>query len=221
MPRPLMQLGVGDLEALFTKSKTDVKVLKQLEHELQYRQGPRAVALLAEVQAAMYGAAPVAPAPAPAMPVPAPAPQQTGLWERPTAPATGLAASPIAAPRPAEPIKAPTPPAVPKTPEPAMPVEDAYKLLKATAGSTWESIEQTRRQMVQRLRRHFPDQAFDACVHVRWRRQRLQRLRRRPDSQCPRQQQRRHSRRCHRRPPPCRMPRCPPRSRPRRRSASA
>jgi len=30
-----------------------------------------------------------------------------------------------------------------------MPVEDAYKLLKATAGSTWESIEQTRRQMVQ------------------------------------------------------------------------
>jgi DnaJ-domain-containing protein 1 len=30
-----------------------------------------------------------------------------------------------------------------------MPLEDAYKVLKTTAASTWESIEQTRRQMVQ------------------------------------------------------------------------
>jgi curved DNA-binding protein CbpA len=30
-----------------------------------------------------------------------------------------------------------------------MPVEDAYKLLKATPGSTWESIEQTRRLLVE------------------------------------------------------------------------
>jgi curved DNA-binding protein CbpA len=29
-----------------------------------------------------------------------------------------------------------------------MPLEDAYKLLKATPGSTWESIEQTRRLLV-------------------------------------------------------------------------
>lgn len=29
-------------------------------------------------------------------------------------------------------------------------LEDAYKLLKASASSTWESIEQTRRQLVQR-----------------------------------------------------------------------
>lgn len=29
-----------------------------------------------------------------------------------------------------------------------MPMEDAYKLLKATPGSTWESIEQTRRLLV-------------------------------------------------------------------------
>jgi len=28
-------------------------------------------------------------------------------------------------------------------------VDDAYRLLKATPTSTWESIEQTRRQMVQ------------------------------------------------------------------------
>ena len=29
MPRPHMQLGVGDLETLFAKSKADVKVLKE------------------------------------------------------------------------------------------------------------------------------------------------------------------------------------------------
>lgn len=147
MTRPLMQLGVGDLEALFAKSKTDVKALKQLEHELQYRQVPRAVALLAEVQAAMYGATPAAPS----KPAPAAVHQQTGLWEQPARPATSPVAAPTAAPRPAEPTKAPAPPPLPKAPhaaQPPMPVEEAYKLLKATAGSTWESIEQTRRQMV-------------------------------------------------------------------------
>jgi len=30
-----------------------------------------------------------------------------------------------------------------------MPLDDAYKLLKATPGATWESIEQTRRLLVQ------------------------------------------------------------------------
>jgi len=142
MPRPLIQLGVGDLEGLFSKSKTDIKALKQLEHELQYRQVPRAVALLAEVQAAMSGAATAAPAPAP---------QQTGLWERLATPVAGPVAAPTARPRPTEPIKAPAPGAATKTLQPAyppIPVEDAYKLLKATAGSTWELIEQTRRQLV-------------------------------------------------------------------------
>lgn len=53
MPRPLKQLGVGQLEELFARSKTDPKALKHLADELQYRQVPRAVALLTEVQAAM------------------------------------------------------------------------------------------------------------------------------------------------------------------------
>jgi DnaJ-domain-containing protein 1 len=45
----------------------------------------------------------------------------------------------------------PVPPAVKPAAPPvvAMPVEDAYKVLKATSGSTWESIEQTRRLLVQ------------------------------------------------------------------------
>lgn len=57
MPRPLMQQGIGQLEAMFAKGKADTKLLKQLEHELQYCQVLRSVALLSEVQATMYGGA--------------------------------------------------------------------------------------------------------------------------------------------------------------------
>lgn len=147
MTRPLMQLGVGELEALFANSKTEVKVLKQLEHELQFRQMPRAVALLADVQAAMYSATPEAPKPGQAE-----ASEQRVLLERPATVAASLAAAPITAVRPEKPVKAPDPAAAPKTPQsdqPEMSVDEAYKLLKATASSTWESIEQTRRHLVQ------------------------------------------------------------------------
>ena len=153
MARPLKQHGVGQLEELFTKSKSDSKVLKQLEHELQYRQVPRAVALFAEVQAALYGLSPgLAPTPAvnsrPAPPAPAP---QPSIWDspapaaRPAAPPPSAVAAPVA-PRPAV-AAAPARPAIP--PSPVIPLDDAYKLLKATPGSTWESIEQTRRLLVQ------------------------------------------------------------------------
>ena len=40
-------------------------------------------------------------------------------------------------------------PKAPPASAPAMPLDDAYKLLKATPGATWESIEQTRRTLVQ------------------------------------------------------------------------
>ena len=151
MARPLMQHGVGQLEELFANSKANSKVLKQLENELQYRQVPRAVALLAEVQAAMYGLSPdPAPAPAVKSPAPPPAPQPS-LWDapapapRPAAPPPPAVAAPVA-PRPAV-ATAPSRPATPLAP--TIPLEDAYKLLKATPGSTWESIEQTRRLLVQ------------------------------------------------------------------------
>lgn len=154
MARPLMQHGVGQLEELFAKSKTDQKVLKQLEHELQYRQVPRAVALLAEVQAAMYGLSP-APATAPMAKAPATAvaPQpQPSLWDAPPLPATrppAPAPPVVAAPVAARPALAPAPARSATPPAPVMPLEDAYKLLKATPGSTWESIEQTRRLLIQ------------------------------------------------------------------------
>lgn len=153
MARPLMQHGVGQLEEMFAKSRADQRVLKQLEHELQYRQVPRALALLAEVQAAMYGLSP-APAPTSAIKSPAPPPAtapQPSLWDapapaaRPAAPTPPAVAASVAL-RPAV-AGAPARPATP--PSPVMPLDDAYKLLKATPGSTWEFIEQTRRLLVQ------------------------------------------------------------------------
>ena len=152
MPRPLMQYGIGQLEALFGKGKADAKLLKQLEHELQHRHVPRAVALLVDVQAAMNGGvvapqAPTVPAP-PAARATAPISQQPDLWGRPASPpvvstpATVRTAAPAV--RPQEPSLVASSPASP----PAMPLEEAYKVLKATPGGPWESIEQTRRMLV-------------------------------------------------------------------------
>jgi hypothetical protein len=63
-----------------------------------------------------------------------------------------------------------TTPAEPRAP--AMPIEDAYRLLKATAGSTWESIEQVRRQLVQqahplRLQSMSPDRRAQALAEAK------------------------------------------------------
>ncbi len=134
MARPLMQHGVGQLEEMFAKGKADPKVLKQLENELQYRQVPRAIALLAEVQAATCGGTPAAPqvATVPAPPVVA----------APTAAPFRTVTPAAKPPQPASVVKAPASP-------PVMPVDDAYKVLNASPGATWESLEQTRRTLVQ------------------------------------------------------------------------
>lgn len=154
MSRPLMQHGIGQLEALFASSKADIEVLKQLESELQSRKVPRAVALLAKVQAAISGAASAksltsVPGPPPVRPLACPQPT---LWERPATP-PAAAGMPQAVPRrPATPNRLQEAAAVAKPAQPQAPtmsIEDAYRLLKVTAGSTWESIEQARRQLVQ------------------------------------------------------------------------
>lgn len=140
--RPLMQYGIRQLEEIFAAAKADREVLRQLEHELQYRQVPRAVALLSEVQAAIYPAAPDATADvAPALPPKAPVPSNSE-GELLRSPILGAAVSaPIARSiKQASSAIAETPP---------MPLDEAYRVLKATPASTWESIEQVRRQVVQ------------------------------------------------------------------------
>lgn len=175
MSRPLMQHGVQQLREMFDHSKADAGVLGQLEQELRHRQVPRAAVLLAEVRAAMASASDAGVQGSVAPPVPQTAlPRQADLWTRPLtqplpvpspAPATSPAPVPALAPTPATlpgfalPVRvlaatptaartaAPTPP--PPRAVASMTVEDACKLLKTTPNATWESIEQTRRLLVQ------------------------------------------------------------------------
>ncbi len=151
MSRPLMQHGVGQLEEIFAKGKADPKVLKQLEQELQHRHVPRAVSLLAEVQAIMRSASLALPAhtarPEQIERKSTSEPEQSNLWERATA--ARLDATPVVQLRPTAPVVRP-PTAKPQSaPLPTMPFEDACKVLKTSPGATWESIEKTRRLLVQ------------------------------------------------------------------------
>ena len=151
MSRPLMQYGVGQLEEMFAKSKSDLKVLKQLESELQFRQVPRAVALLTEVQWVIYNATRSTGTigkPPPATKVAMPEIQQTRLFEQPETITISVGQSPVVI-QPLPTSMTPPPLKQSTSTTATIPISEAYKLLNATPGSTWKSIEQTRRQLVQ------------------------------------------------------------------------
>lgn len=176
MPRPLKQCGVSQLEEMFFKGKLDPKVLNLLEHELLFRQVPRAVALLGEVQAAMHegilAATPTNVSTRITRRVPATAldSKQPDLWEH-------SSESPVAAPqirtvsvttKPERPIPA----LKPAIPAPTMALDDAYNVLKATHGASWATIEQTRRTLVQlshpaRLNSLSPEKRTQASVEAK------------------------------------------------------
>lgn len=165
MARLLMRHSIVELEQLFSFAKGDIKTLQALEDELKHRNVPRAVALLDKVQRALRAAKPTSKPPE----APEPAPNPTGsganpqgaLWgeEPKRAPKTVVvtkvsqpAKPPLEAVPAQQPIKPPAPPVQPTKPVevvPPMSADEAYKVLKATPGSTWEAIEQTRRQLVQ------------------------------------------------------------------------
>lgn len=165
MKRTLMQLGIGELEEIFEASKTDAKVLKQLENELQHRQVPRAVALLEHVQMAMKRVAssllpraqkelplePSAALAAPPVPVPPPLAPANSAPEvvigapvvQPTPPSAPKPARPPAA----EPAAAPSARAE-RAPIAPLSLDDACKLLKVTLTSPWQEVELARRRLV-------------------------------------------------------------------------
>lgn len=163
MKRTLMQLGIGALEEMFSTSKTDAKVLRQLENELQHRQVPRAVALLDEVQLAMKRVASSMPRPAqdelplapPVAPAAVPA-HEAPVPER-SAPEVAVTA-PVSAPLPpsvpeqassSQPKLPSRPPArVAHAPIPAMSLDAACKLLKVTVASQWQEVELARRKLI-------------------------------------------------------------------------
>ena len=152
--RPLARLSIVELEALFATSKGDEKALKQMANELGHRTVPRARALLAAVRKTLCGtgnsvASPAATAPEPepwaqsshpdkgaetAAPSSAIGPIRKSASEQPKVAAVELSAR--------QPVR--TPPAE------SMTVEEAYKALKAMPGSSWETIEQARRDIVGR-----------------------------------------------------------------------
>jgi DnaJ-domain-containing protein 1 len=142
MTRPLTRHGIDQLEEMFVKEQSDARVLKQLAQELPHmKKTPRAVALLTEVQNAIArGTSTVSPTPA----VPRTNPSEPPI---PQADLFSPPAPPASKPKPPKAVESAEP--LPTPPPPLMPVEDAYKLLRATPTSTWESIEQTRRQLVQ------------------------------------------------------------------------
>lgn len=151
MSRPLMQYGVAHLEEMFAKAESDLKVLKQLESELKCRQVPRAVALLTHVQKVIRiatGSTGTLGDSLPGTHAATPVAQQSKLFERPHTDSRGAQRSSVVIKT--QPLSMALPPPQQPTATAAdISISDAYKLLSATPLSTWTSIEQTRRQMVQ------------------------------------------------------------------------
>lgn len=181
MSRPLMRSGVAELKEIFIKSRSDLKALRQLEEELQHRQVPRAIELLAQVRSViatcMASGASSSSAPSGTSVVsdnsrsnssprapdlfsslePAAAVQASSQSGRNSISKSnsgnavhGLAA--VATPKPISKGKdtgESVHRAVVAEETPHISLSDAYKLLKATATSPWESIEVLRRELVQ------------------------------------------------------------------------
>ena len=158
MLRPLIRHRVEQLEDMFTDAKDDANVLKELEHELQFRDRPRAVALLSRVRATIAGDTPAAQSPAARAPQwvnatsPAAEEPSVKIWPTENLPTDD---PPADLPITAHPPQA-TPTVNPQVTKRLQPpqispisLDAACKVLKTTAGATWESIEQTRRQLVQ------------------------------------------------------------------------
>ncbi|RJG05355.1 hypothetical protein D3870_04365 [Noviherbaspirillum cavernae] len=165
MARPLLRHSIVELEQMFSVAKGDTKKLRALESELKHRNVPRAVTLLDKVQRALRGAKLTPKAPETNEPVAksaATCPSQQGaLWGEESKSArnnvvgttTAQPAKPPPAPVPVEPPAKPSASTAlasnPQVVAASLSVDEAYKVLKATPGSTWEAIEQTRRQLVQ------------------------------------------------------------------------
>ncbi len=140
--RPFMQRKIADLEVLFSASQTDQNTLRLLEYELGFRQVPRAVALLKAVRAVLSGSAPAIPPAPKTISLQKPIlPRQSGLWESPA-----LAVPPVSSGTPTPVEKTKNSCDAPGT----MTLDEAYRILHSTSGSTWESIEQNRRELVQK-----------------------------------------------------------------------
>jgi DnaJ-domain-containing protein 1 len=127
MSRPLIQRRIDELEAMFEDEQVDPDALRLLEAELAFRSVPRATTLLAKVKRALGGGTVL------------PSAKQNDLFDHRTPVA-------VQVPLLKEAPKATAPPM------PAMTLEDALKVLKITSGASWEAVELSRREAVDRAR---------------------------------------------------------------------
>ncbi|MCS6996516.1 MAG: hypothetical protein NZ533_06105, partial [Casimicrobiaceae bacterium] len=146
---PYRQLTIGHLEALFSRSHTNVEVLKLLEHELRQRNTSRAIALLSKVLTAINDVAGPSSASARELPRRNTEPKQSELWEQIVDKASRAIATPTSARYRARRSK-PTVFATESTTEAArrITIEVASNIFAAAVNSSWESIELKRRQLV-------------------------------------------------------------------------
>lgn len=77
-----MRLGISQLEEMYAKNKSEPQVLRQLESELQYRQVPKAIALMSDVQSALCRCSSQRPTILPPMPIEDNDPEPE-LWPQP------------------------------------------------------------------------------------------------------------------------------------------
>lgn len=132
-PRPHFRSTIVELEDLFAAKRTDTDTLTALKTELQFRNVPRATALLVKVNAALSGETLLTPT------------AQPGLF----------ASTPQPIPPPPQPPAVILPKPTPMPPDeasevPVMALDEAYKLLRVTVGTPWEEVEQARSRLVQR-----------------------------------------------------------------------
>lgn len=170
--RPLMRLGVADLEELFKERSQNAAALAELDEELAQRKGTRALVLRERIRRTQKrleiggsGAGPLSenhpPSPLPLQPKQglasrAAKPQHSGeqqdlltAWPPEAAasePKVETAATPAPAIAPAKkPAAAPEVQALPQ-----LALEDACRILKVGVGDAWEKVEGARRKLVAR-----------------------------------------------------------------------
>lgn len=151
MNRPLMQRRIEQLEELLRANGNDEKVLKQLEYELQFRQVPRARALLSRVQAERARESRPASVTAPIN-----APTQGDLLAGNAQSGTPMPTSTEWKPRvpvvTAPDISHSSPSSSPQkiTPSAAsISMAEAYKVLGVSPSASWDAVELARRRIVQ------------------------------------------------------------------------
>ena len=160
MTRPHRQLCIDALESLAASPNVSSKALKSIAAELKHRSSLRASILLDEVNSKLKQFKD--PAPVVTRDLAAP---QTQLqkdfgfddteFTPPELPKRPFKATPVVTRPQPVPVALPILPIAPPSPKPVpitMSVEQAYRVLKATAASSWEAIEFSRQRIVDRAR---------------------------------------------------------------------